>query len=75
MTEPIWTEEQVAYLVQRQADPAMHPYTCGGGGGTCSGISLTPTVNGWVCENCGRTQDWAHQYDLEGTWPGRWPLP
>jgi hypothetical protein len=75
-SEPLWTEEQVAILVRRQAgDSGMHPYTCSGGGGPCSGVSLVPTVNGWACEGCGFTQTYVHSYDLDGTWPGKWPLP
>lgn len=61
MSEPIWTEEQVAKLNAHQADGRVHPYTCPGSRSFCEGQrSLIATRDGWVCR-CGQyRQGWAH---------------
>lgn len=39
----------------------VHPFTCGGGGGPCSGVDLCPAVTDGrvelLCPHCGRVQD------------------
>ena len=57
-----WTDEQVKALNTYQAGLG-HPYTCGSGNRTTHGDGegvLTATTNGWVCQWCDYTQDWAH---------------
>lgn len=51
-----WTDKQVEALNFYQKSGRLHPYTCGGGGGPCSGVDLVATNNGWVCPQCGRLQ-------------------
>jgi hypothetical protein len=66
-----WTDKQVAALNASQEAYTRHPFTCGrrdlpghkwdkGDLGV-----LTATTNGWVCESCGYTQDWAWAFMLE----------
>lgn len=52
-----WTDEQVAVLNACQASGRMHPYTCGV---DSNHRVLLATAAGWVCQDCGYTQDWAH---------------
>lgn len=71
----IWTAEQVEMLKERQADPAMHPYTCGGDrtdrvhqfqadeSGEEAGL-LYPTVRGWICPACDYRQFWSLETGL-----------
>lgn len=54
-----WTDEQVGALARRQRAP-LHPYTCE----RHSDTALTPTRDGWLCPECGYTQDWAHAADV-----------
>ncbi len=66
----IWTKEQVENLKKRQATMMMHPYTC-----EC-GENLIPTEEGWICDECSYTQNWAHDSDLDGDlleWFGQTP--
>lgn len=53
-----WTAEQAENLRLYQKAGMFHPYTCGGGGGPCSGVSMDPTPDGLVCPQCGRVQTW-----------------
>lgn len=75
----IWSESDVALLLQRQADPMSHPYTCGGDrsdanhvvqaeedGDDDTGI-LIPTRRGWVCPACDYRQFWAHGAGYTGS--------
>lgn len=55
----IWSKKQVKNLKKRQKANYLHSYTC-----KC-GKDLIPTVDGWKC-NCGYTQNWAHESDLNG---------
>lgn len=65
-----WTTEQVAALNRWQAGP-MHPFTCFNWGdgshrwATDLGV-LVATEQGWVCPDCNYTQDWAHEFMLDG---------
>lgn len=50
-----------AHFLAWQADKFMHPFTCGGGGGPCSGVSLelvSATHDGVTarCPTCRREQ-------------------
>jgi hypothetical protein len=62
-----WTEEQVSKLNKFQSRGIMHPFTCSGGHG-----NLIATKDGWICEKCDYTQDWAHAMMLEAA---DWPHP
>jgi len=57
-----WSSEDIIKLTQRQANPTMHEYTCGGN--HCSEI-LIPTKEGWSCPKCDYTQDWCYASDLK----------
>lgn len=73
-----WTAEQVAKLNERQACGWVHPFTCPDHAdgehahvrernGTAD--ALEASVDGWFCEVCGYTQDWAHDFMLRGAPP------
>jgi hypothetical protein len=70
-----WTVEQVVALQNWQDAEFTHPFTCGKRDGhpTLHGDHgiLIPTVNGWICQFCDYTQDWAHPFMFE---PIRNPL-
>lgn len=58
-----WTNEQVQNLKEFQIVQPLHPFTCG-----CKhGILLKPTNAGWVCPECGSTQNWAWDIMLDGS--------
>jgi len=59
-----FNDEQVKSLNAYQKS-TYHPYTCGGK--NCRGI-LVATTNGWVCNNCGYLQDWAHTFSADWSW-------
>ncbi len=75
--KPIWTDKQVANLKAYQENPQFHPFTCGNrhlpghkeyaekNGLPDHGI-LVPTPHGWVCPVCDYTQNWAHDFMLNG---------
>lgn len=61
-----FTPEQVAMLKRWQCNSTAHPFTCG----KCHETSnLIPTEAGWVCDYCDYTQDWAHTFMVDGSWP------
>lgn len=67
-----WTAEQVQNLLDFQQANYMHPFTCANRGDGSHIIvfgdlgTLVPTVRGWVCLCCDYTQDWAHDFMLNG---------
>lgn len=58
-----WTDEQVQNLKSLQESSLVHPYTCSSAT-HFEEQKLTPTNNGWVCDNCENTQNWAHDFSL-----------
>jgi hypothetical protein len=62
---PPWSEAQVAALNGYQVSGVFHPFTCPRRGDTphtqVNGDKggLRATAEGWVCESCDYTQDWA----------------
>lgn len=68
-----WTPRQILNMYDRQAAYWLHPYTCGGGGGPCSGVTLIVTRDGLRCPGCNRLQRSAHQQDLDGEFLSRSP--
>jgi len=64
---PPWTAEQVLALNRWQASNDVHPFTCGNKNADVEhkndGV-LVATEHGWVCQDCGYTQDWAHVFML-----------
>lgn len=65
---PVWTAEQVTTVNEYQQCGFFHPYTCGGGGGPCPGVSMTAGPEGLVCPSCGRVQAWVHDFVLAEQW-------
>lgn len=62
VTPLIFTPEEVRNLDAWQKGP-VHPFTCG----QCEGgVSLVPTVHGWICQFCDYRQGWAHPFMLDG---------
>ncbi|EGQ61236.1 hypothetical protein GGI1_05331 [Acidithiobacillus sp. GGI-221] len=66
-----WTEEQVEKLNRLQRGELYgHPYTCPNRGDTPHHDNgndkgcLLATKNGWLCPDCGYTQNWAHKSSL-----------
>lgn len=58
-----WTGEQVTGLNAYQKNGQWHPFTCGNH--DCPApqhASLRATPDGWVCDFCDYTQDWAHAF-------------
>lgn len=60
-----FSNEQVEGLNKYQQNPLHHPFTCA----KCSSV-LVATRQGWVCTtlDCGYTQNWAHNFMVEGGW-------
>lgn len=65
MVKAPWTDEQVESANGYQAEGVFHPFTCG----EC-GNDLKAERDGWRCptEGCTYTQDWAHDFMLDGSW-------
>ncbi len=54
MNKAPWSDEVVEALKWYQTCDLAHPYTC-----MCDGSpALSVTTDGFVCEQCGRKQDW-----------------
>lgn len=63
--EAPWTSEQVAALNRYQTLGVMHPFTCPRRGqDEHYSDNLVATENGWICQFCGYTQNWAHDFML-----------
>jgi len=68
--KPLWTEDQVNALNQYQKAGQFHPFTCNNRNdgnhpdepkyGDHSVLRAGP--NGWYCEYCDYTQNWAHDF-------------
>jgi hypothetical protein len=74
---PPWTPTQVRALNERQRCGIVHPFTCRRRTKSPHwykwgdfGI-LVATVSGWVCRDCGYTQDWAYDFMFKGASPTR----
>jgi hypothetical protein len=63
-----FTAEEVAALAAWQACGWVHPFTCAQSHGDPS-RPLTPRRDGWVCLICGYTQNWCHDFMLNGAPP------
>lgn len=59
----IFTEDQVASLNAYQDCGRWHPFTC-----PCGSGALKATVDGWVCDKCDYTQDWANDFMCDWKW-------
>ena len=72
LIEAPWTPEQIETLNRLQRGELYgHPYTCPHRGevphhdnGHDTGCLLA-TKDGWLCPDCGYTQDWAHASSLD----------
>lgn len=61
MTKAPWSDELVDALKWYQTCEVSHPYTC-----ACpTSPTLSVTKDGFVCEKCGRKQDWCMDNMLE----------
>ena len=60
MAANTWTAEKVKLLLDAQADPRAHGYTCANQGDAAhlhqQHVLLVPTVRGWICPYCDYTQ-------------------
>jgi len=67
-----FTAEQARSLNTFQQRGEFHSFTCGGGGGPCSGQPLTAIPGaGWVCLRCNVfAQDWAWRWMADWSWRG-----
>jgi hypothetical protein len=67
----IFNAQEVKNLDDYQKAHQYHPFTCpnrGDGKHYDNGIDLgglIPTINGWICQYCDYTQDWAHGFMKE----------
>ena len=52
-----WNALEISLLNHFQVAGRFHPYTCGF---DSTHRVLVATPNGWICEDCEFTQDWAH---------------
>ena len=57
-----WSEEQVRNLNAWQTRGNVHPYTCTGDHGSQRDRVLLAREEGWICRECGYTQDWAWEF-------------
>lgn len=62
-----------------QASGAGHPFTCGSDecpDGLAGREVLRAAEDGWHCDGCGYTQNWAWAFMADFSWrqPGPWPL-
>lgn len=57
-----FTPEQVKSLNDYQDSGVFHPFTC-----ECR-ANLIATEKGWICNCCNYTQNWAHDFMLDGSW-------
>jgi hypothetical protein len=58
MIKAPWSDDIIVRLNAYQVAGVFHPYTCGND--HCRS-DLIATTNGWICDNCNYTQDWAHE--------------
>jgi hypothetical protein len=76
-----FTTYQVRHLNEYQTCGLFHEYTCPNGCNYTSGFSahnairaiklplpLRATFDGWVCGQCGYTQDWAYRWMADKYW-------
>jgi hypothetical protein len=79
--EPPWAPGEVASLNGYQHSGAAHPFTCRndvcrGTPGLSRYAPLRAAEDGWYCDHCGYTQNWAFVFMTDWSWltPGPWPL-
>lgn len=65
MSKAPFTSEQIESLNGFQHSGCWHPFTCGNS--DCRGL-LRAIEQGWICDFCGYTQDWAHDFMANGDW-------
>ncbi len=64
----VFSHEEVKNLHHYQFMANMHPFTCpnrGDGNHFDNGSdlgALIPTIQGWICQSCDYTQNWAHEW-------------
>lgn len=60
--EAPFTDLQVLYLNEFQANDMHHAFTCSNESVHTGDGKLVATPEGWVCKECSYTQDWAHDF-------------
>jgi hypothetical protein len=53
-----FTDEEVRILDLWQKNDYLHPYTC------CDHKPMTATSEGLKCDDCGKLQEWVHDFSL-----------
>ena len=80
---PPWTDDEVASMNGYQTSGAGHEFTCGadacrrGHPDPASRYApLRAATDGWHCDYCGYTQNWAFLFMTDWSWRqrGRWSL-
>jgi hypothetical protein len=61
-----WTGNEVDSLNAYQKAGFVHPFTCGSGKHPTSSLVAKP--DGWHCEHCDYTQNWAHEFMANWAW-------
>lgn len=63
-----FSPNQVRNLEEFQRARVMHPFTCPNRSDEAHHGSgeLVATVRGWICQYCDYTQDWAHDFMMNG---------
>ena len=59
-----WTDEQVEGLNAFQHSGVLHEFTCGKRDNHKGEGLLRATNDGWVCDECDYTQNWAHAFQV-----------
>jgi hypothetical protein len=69
MRDAPWTKDEVISLMDFQEAGHFHEFTCvrRDDGNHAGSGALVPTVRGWICQFCDYTQDWAHDFMLNGS--------
>ena len=62
MKKAPFTQQEVDSLNNWQKLGYVHPFTCGN---DSSHRPLLATTDGWICQDCDYTQDWAHEFMLK----------
>lgn len=60
-----FTPDQVKSLNEFQQNGYWHLFTCGN---DSLHKDLRATEQGWVCDDCNYTQNWAHNFMADWTW-------
>lgn len=65
MVKAPFTPEQVDSFNSFQHRSRFHPFTCGN---KSNHTVLVAAEDGWCCQDCDYTQDWAHSFMADWSW-------